>query len=59
MVDEKAVRQKIEAAKENDRIACREALKIAQELDISSDEVGKVLNEMKIKIVHCQLGCFP
>jgi hypothetical protein len=59
MVDKSVMMQKIEAVKENDRIACHEALKIAQELNTSPDEVGKILNEMKIKIVHCQLGCFP
>jgi hypothetical protein len=59
MTDNRLIRQKIEALKENDRIACHEALKIAQELNTSPDEVGKILNEMKVKIVHCQLGCFP
>jgi hypothetical protein len=58
-MDIAAMKQKIEAVQENDKIACREALKLAAELGVSPDEVGKTLNEMKIKIVHCQLGCFP
>ncbi len=40
------------------KIECKEAFKIAEELGISRDEVGKVLNDNKIKIVQCQLGCF-
>jgi hypothetical protein len=45
------------ASKEN-RINCSSALAIAQSLNITSSEVGKVANKLKIKISKCQLGCF-
>jgi hypothetical protein len=59
MLDEKMIRERIRGCTKEGRIACEEALKLARELDISSQEVGKILNELKIKINHCQLGCFP
>jgi hypothetical protein len=59
MIDEKMIQERIMGRTEGGRIACEEALKLARELDISSQEVGRLLNEMKIKVVHCQLGCFP
>ncbi len=40
------------------KIPCQEALAIAQRLSITPAAVGKKLNEMKIKIKGCQLGCF-
>jgi len=44
--------------KENKKILCKDALEIANELNISPALVGKELNTMKIKIKGCQLGCF-
>ncbi len=44
-------------AKDN-KIACKKALAIAEKNNVSPAEVGKKLNELKIKIVGCQLGCF-
>jgi len=40
------------------KITCAEARKIAEELGIPYIEVGKVANELKIKIRKCELGCF-
>ncbi len=40
------------------RISCTLARKIAEELSISPREVGKVANELRIKIKECELGCF-
>ena len=51
--------KKIKAKTKNDKISCREALKITEEEDISPKALGEILNEEKIKIMHCQLGCFP
>jgi DNA-binding Lrp family transcriptional regulator len=58
-MDEKRIRETVEKTAEDGRMPCREALRIADELKVSREEVGKILNELKIKIVHCQLGCFP
>jgi hypothetical protein len=40
------------------KIACAEAFRLAEELSISTQEMGKLLNELGIKIKLCQLGCF-
>ncbi len=40
------------------KIPCIMAFKIAREYNCSVAEVGSWCNELKIKIVNCQLGCF-
>jgi molybdate transport system regulatory protein len=40
------------------RLPCAEAFKIARDLDVSVAEIGKACNELAIKVVGCQLGCF-
>lgn len=55
-------RQEIEklvrgAAKDN-RILCSGALAIAKSLGIPSREVGRIANQLNIKISKCQLDCF-
>jgi hypothetical protein len=49
---------KIRAAAPEGRIACAAACRLAEDLSISRKEMGEILNELKIKIKHCQLGCF-
>jgi hypothetical protein len=31
---------------------------LAEDLKISRKELGDLLNDLKIKIINCQLGCF-
>jgi len=45
-------------AGEDKRLACAEAFRIAGDLDVTVTEVGRVCNELGIKVVACQLGCF-
>ncbi len=40
------------------KIPCALCFRIAEDHKISKREMGKILNEMKIKISQCQLGCF-
>jgi LAO/AO transport system kinase len=40
------------------RISCPLARKIAKELAVSYKELGKVADELQIKITDCELGCF-
>jgi hypothetical protein len=40
------------------RLPCAMCFKIAEDFGISNNETGKILNEMKVKISQCQLGCF-
>jgi hypothetical protein len=51
---EKAIREKAKGGK----IPCARCMNIAEELRISRKEMGQILNEMKIKVSQCQLGCF-
>jgi hypothetical protein len=49
---------KIRLAAPQGKIACAAAFRLAEELSISTQEMGKLLNELGIKIKLCQLGCF-
>lgn len=45
-------------ADKNNKISCKDALNIANELNVSPGTVGKAADKLKIKIKGCQLGCF-
>ena len=51
--------KKIKTKIREDKIPCKQALKIAEEEGIPPKILGEILNEEKIKIIHCQLACFP
>ncbi len=42
----------------DNRISCEAACEIAEQTGASKIEIGRLLDEMKIKIHSCQLGCF-
>lgn len=56
-VDEKLAEEVRRRAPER-RLACAVALDIAERLGIPPIEVGQAANELGMKIVDCQLGCF-
>jgi len=41
------------------RLPCAVAFKIAGKLKVTPRQVGDAANRLNIKIVSCQLGCFP
>ena len=45
-------------AGEDKHLACADAFKIAHDLDVPLAEVGAACNELGIKVMQCQLGCF-
>jgi len=49
---------RIETAAPEGKISCAAAMRLAEELVISRQQLGKLLNELQIKIKQCQLGCF-
>jgi hypothetical protein len=49
---------KIRAAAPGGKRACAAAFRLTEELGISRHQLGDLLNELKIKIIQCQLGCF-
>ncbi len=52
------LKSKIKAAAPEGKMPCAAAFKLAEELNISRPEMGNLLNELRIKITQCQLGCF-
>ena len=52
------VKTKIRAAAPEGKIPCATACRLAEELGVSRKDLGDLLNEMRIKIIQCQLGCF-
>ncbi|GAB6183547.1 molybdopterin-guanine dinucleotide biosynthesis protein MobB [Thermodesulfovibrio hydrogeniphilus] len=58
-IEPKKIIEKLLRERSNDgKITCAEARKIAEELNVEYIEVGRVANELKIKIRKCELGCF-
>jgi len=50
----KAIREKCPEGK----LPCAVAFAIAKELGVSPMDVGRKANELGVKIIECQLGCF-
>jgi hypothetical protein len=57
-MDRKKLEKAIMEKSKEGKLACAMSFKIAEDFGISKKEMGKVLNEIKIKISQCQLGCF-
>jgi hypothetical protein len=57
MTREKMI-EAIQMASVNNRLSCEKAHELAKELNTSLPEIGRLCNELKIKIAACQLGCF-
>ena len=55
---EEEVKSRIRAAAPDGKMPCAAAFRLAEELGISRKELGNLLNDLKIKIIQCQLGCF-
>ncbi|MBW1917553.1 MAG: hypothetical protein JRI57_05965 [Deltaproteobacteria bacterium] len=49
---------KIRAAAPEGKIACARAFQLAEECGLTRQRLGELLNELEIKIIQCQLGCF-
>jgi molybdate transport system regulatory protein len=45
-------------AGEDKRLPCAEAFRIAHDLEVPVAQVGQACNDIGIKIMGCQLGCF-
>ncbi|MEW6659344.1 MAG: hypothetical protein AB1424_11860 [Thermodesulfobacteriota bacterium] len=57
-MNQEELKARIKAAAPDSRIPCAAAMSLAKELGISRKEMGELLNELRIKITQCQLGCF-
>lgn len=58
MSEREEIKKKVLEKSKDGKIPCKTALEIADELKVHPREVGEVINELGIKIVACQLGCF-
>jgi hypothetical protein len=57
-VDRKKLEEVILGKAKEGKLPCPICFQIAEDFGISRKEMGKVLNELKIKVSQCQLGCF-
>jgi hypothetical protein len=57
-MDRKKLEEAILGKAKEGKIPCPLCFQIAEEHGISRREMGQVLNQLKIKISQCQLGCF-
>lgn len=55
---ENKLREAILQAAPNKRISCSRARRIAEEYGVPVRYVGDLINELRIKIYGCELGCF-
>ncbi len=52
------VKARIKAAAPEGKIACARPSAWQKNWASPGKDLGELLNELKIKITHCQLGCF-
>ncbi len=57
-MDDQELRELINNTQADGRISCKAALELAKATGISPARVGRLLNDMGIRIFTCQLGCF-
>ena len=57
-MNEEEITAKLKEAAKDGKIPCALAFKIARDNNLSTKEVGTLLDRLKIKITSCQLGCF-
>ena len=55
---EKDLEKLIAEAAVDGRLPCAQAFKLSKEYDVSLKDIGEAANRVKVKISHCQLGCF-
>ena len=57
-MNQEELKNRIRAAAPTGKIPCATAFRLAEELGLSRKDLGELLNELQIKIIQCQLGCF-
>ena len=56
--EEERIRQAIRDLAAGGKVTCRDLLELAQRTDASPGRVGKLCDEMGLRVAACQLGCF-
>jgi len=57
-MDRRKLEEAIKSKAKEGKIPCAVCFKIADDSGVSKKDLGKVLNELDIRISQCQLGCF-
>ncbi len=52
------IKEELLRVAKNKKISCVKALALAKRFKVKPIEIGRVANELGIKIINCQLGCF-
>ena len=52
------IKSAVESKTKDGKLTCRDALAIAERMDVTPRMIGKAADRLGIKIVNCQLGCF-
>jgi hypothetical protein len=55
---DKQLLEELKSYVKNNKVTCKKALELADKYKVKPSVIGKKLNELKIKIQGCQLGCF-
>lgn len=50
--------KKVQTAAKNGKLSCETAHRLSRKLTVPLGEIGKLCNELRIKITSCRLGCF-
>lgn len=58
MVKKDEIIAKIKEAAPKGKITCTDARQIAADFNLDPSEIGKLCDEIEIKICACELGCF-
>jgi len=53
-----AIGKAIQQQAKDGRLTCTQAFKAAEEFNVTPKHIGEIADELKIKIIRCQLGCF-
>lgn len=57
-MDDKELEKEILKIAKGSKITCKEATDLALRVGIPTQEMGRLLDKCKIKLVSCQMGCF-
>ena len=58
-MDEEQIRQALAEKVVDGQITCEDCLAVAKGLGIPPTGFAQILTDMNVKIVQCQLSCFP
>ncbi len=57
-VEKEEIKKLVMEHQKEGKISCKKAFEIAESLGVPVRDVGNAIEELGIKIVGCQLGCF-